>query len=118
MIPADSALWSDSMKQTKWENGAFTTYKKHSVVILPQSFEDETNTTKVIDPSKAYIIPTGAAKPVHVAFEGQSAVREVENNDDWSRDIQTYRKFGVAVYNTNPGICVYTNKSLTKTITV
>lgn len=114
MLPKDSSLWSDAMKQARWNVGYFTNYKGHSVVVLPQSFEDETNKTKVIDPSLAYIIPTGAEKPVKVAFEGQSAVREVESQEDWSREIQTYRKFGVAVYNTNPGICIYKNSSLTK----
>ena len=67
----------------------------------------------MIFPSYAWIIPTGAEKPVKVAFEGSSAVREVEN-DDWSREIQTYKKMGVAVYHVNPGICVYKNSSLTK----
>ena len=105
---------SDSMKENLWNNGYFTTYKGHRVIVLPQSFEDETNAKKVIDPSYAYIIPTGAEKPVKIAFEGQTAVREVgvENNDDWSRDIQTYKKMGIAVYLINPGICVYQNSSL------
>ena len=65
-----------------------------------------------MDPSKAYIIPTGSDKPVKVAFEGETAVREVESQEDWSREIQTYRKFGVGVLLVNPGICVYTNSSL------
>ena len=118
MIPADSAQWSDAMKQTRWDIGYFATYKGHNVVILPQSFEDDTNTKKVIDPGKAFIIPTGAEKPVKVAFEGSTAVREVESQEDWSREIQTYRKFGVAVYTTNPGICVYTNSSLKRDMTL
>ena len=111
MIP-DKDWASDSMKNERWNNGYFTRYKGHNVIVLPQSFTDTTNTTKVIDPSLAYIIPTGAEKPVKVAFEGQSAVREVESQEDWSREIQTYRKFGVAVFNVNPGICVYKNSSL------
>lgn len=107
------ATWaSDAMKQQRWDNGYFTTYKGHSVIVLPQSFEDETNEKKVIDPSYAYIIPTGSEKPVKVAFEGQAQVREVESQEDWSREIQTYQKLGVAVYLVNPGICVYQNTSL------
>lgn len=108
------ATWaSDNMKQQIWDNGYFTTYKGHGVVVLPQSFEDETNAKKVIDPSYAYIIPTGSEKPVKVAFEGQAQVREVESQEDWSREIQTYQKLGVAVYLVNPGICVYQNSALT-----
>ena len=111
MLPSDSNWVSDGMRDEKWNNGYFTRYKRHNVIVLPQSFEDETNATKVIDPSYAWIIPTGAEKPVKVAFEGQTAVREHENAD-WSREIQTYKKLGVAVYNINPGMCVYKNKSL------
>ena len=108
---------SDSMKESYWNNGTFGNYKGHTVVVLPQSFEDATNTTKVMDPAYCFIIPTGAEKPVKIALEGATAVREVDNNDDWSRDIQTYKKMGVAVYNVNPGLCVYKNTSLTKTNT-
>jgi hypothetical protein len=112
MIPQE-AWASDSMKDQIWNNGYFTTYKGHNVVILPQSFEDETNETKVIDPQYAYIIPTGAEKPVKVAFEGGAQVKTFENRD-WSTEIQTYQKLGIATYLVNPGICVYINSSLTK----
>lgn len=40
------------------------------------------NCQKVIDPSMAYIIPLGADKPIKIVFEGQTLVREVEDNDD------------------------------------
>lgn len=110
MIPSNE--WaSDTMKEQIWNNGYFTSYKGHNVIILPQSFEDETNAKKVIDPSIAYIIPTGAEKPVKVAFEGQAQVKSFENRD-WSTEIQTYQKLGVATYLVNPGICVYENTSL------
>jgi len=105
------AAMSDRMKEDKWNNGYFTNYKGHTVIVLPQSFEDADNAVKVIDPSFAWIIPTGAEKPVKVAFEGQTAVREHENAD-WSREIQTYKKMGVAVFNINPGLCFYQNSSL------
>lgn len=104
---------SDGMKQQRWDVGYFTTYKGHQVIVLPQSFEDETNAVKVIDPRFAWIIPTGAEKPVKIAFEGQTAVREHENAD-WSREIQTYKKLGIAVFNVNPGICVFKNTNLSK----
>lgn len=104
---------SDGMKEDRWNNGYFTRYKGHGVIVLPQSFEDTDNAVKVLDPRFAWIIPTGAEKPVKVAFEGQTAVREHENAD-WSREIQTYKKLGVAVYNINPGLCVYKNDQLSK----
>lgn len=111
MIPDDR--WaSNEMKQERWDVGYYASYKGHNVIILPQSFTDIDNAVKVMDPSKAYIIPTGSDKPVKVAFEGETAVREVESQEDWSREIQTYRKFGVGVILVNPGICVYTNSQL------
>ena len=114
MIPDDR--WaSNDMKQERWDNGYYTRYKGHNVIILPQSYEADgliINGKKVIDPSLAYIIPTGAEKPIKVAFEGTSAVREVESQEDWSREIQTYRKFGVAAFAVNPGICIYKNTTL------
>ena len=109
MIPAEGWI-SDAMKDQKWANGYFATYKGHQVVILPQSFEDETNSVKVIDPSYAWIIPSGADKPVKIAFEGETHVREREN-EDWSREIQVYKKVGVGAIITN-NICVYHNTSL------
>lgn len=110
MLPAE-AWASNEMKDTIWGRGYLPRYKGHNIVILPQSMEDATNAKKVIDPSNAYIINSGAEKPVKIAFEGQTAVRDVNDNDDWSRDMQTYKKFGVAIL-TNPSICVYNNSSL------
>ena len=110
MLPAEAWASSD-MKDTIWGEGYLPRYKGHNIVLLPQSMEDATNAKKVIDPSNAYIINSGVEKPVKIAFEGQTAVREVDDNDDWSRDMQTYKKFGVAIL-TNPSICVYKNNSL------
>lgn len=125
MLPATTAGttnwagWSDAMKDEIWNNGYFATYKGHRVIILPQSFEDNIGTAnyadKVIDPSFAYIIPTGAEKPVKVAFEGSAQVKSFDNRD-WSTEIQTYQKLGVATYVVNPGICIYRNTALKKYI--
>lgn len=111
MVPSEGWI-SDNMKDQKWNNGYLANYKGHRVIVLPQSYEDETNAKKVIDPSYAWIIPTGAEKPVKVAFEGQTMVREFENHD-WSREIQIYKKVGVGAILTN-NICVYQNTSLTR----
>lgn len=112
MVPAEGWI-SDSMKEQKWNNGYLANYKGHRVVVLNQSYEDETNTVKVIDPAYAWIIPTGGNdKPVKVAFEGSTLVSERENRD-WSREIQVYKKMGVGAMITN-NICVYINSSLTR----
>ena len=111
MIPQTGWI-SDNMRDRRWNQGYLGDYKGHQVIVLPQSFEDETNKVKVIDPAYAYIIPTGSEKPVKVAFEGTAQVKEVDG-DDWSKTIHTYQKFGVAVYGVNPGFCAYKNTSLT-----
>lgn len=109
MLPAQNWI-SEDMKNQRWQNGYLGNYKGHNVIVLEQSFVDETNTTKVMDPSYAFIIPTGAEKPVKVVFEGQTITREVER-EDWSREIQTYKKVGVGAIVRN-NICVYQNTSL------
>ena len=110
MIPQTGWI-SDNMRDRRWNLGYLGDYKGHQVIVLPQSFTDETNATKVIDPSYAWIIPTGSEKPVKVAFEGSAQVKEVDG-DDWSKTIHTYQKFGVAVYSVNPGLCSYRNTDL------
>ena len=111
MIP-NEGWFSDDMRNQKWNNGYLGNYKGHRVIVLPQSYEDETNAVKVIDPAYAWIIPTGADKPVKVALEGQAIVREIENAD-MSREVQIYKKLGVCAIITN-NICVYRNTSLTR----
>ena len=111
--PEDYAALSDRMKEEVYNNGRLGSYKGKRVVILPQTFTDETNTRKAIDPSYAWIVPAGGdTKPVKIAFEGATHVREVEANHDWSREIQVYKKVGVVAMMTN-NICVYRDTDLT-----
>lgn len=110
MVPKEGWI-SDSMRDERWANGFLANYKGVRVVLLPQSFEDETNATKVIDPGYAWIMPTGSnEKPVKIAFEGSAHMREVEN-DDWSREMQVYQKVGVGVMFTN-NMASYVDESL------
>lgn len=116
MLPQDKFI-SEDMKNRLWRDGYLGDYKGHSVIMLQQSMLDATNTEKVVDPSQAYIFASiaGNEKPVKIVFEGQTAVRTVTDNDDWSTDMQTYKKFGVAVFS-NPSICSYQNTDLKKTV--
>lgn len=111
MLPAEGWV-SNEMKNTMWNNGYLGNYKGHRVVVLQQSYTDETNSEKVIDPSYAWIIPGGSEKPVKVAFEGTAHMRETQN-EDWSTTTHIYQKVGVGAMITND-ICVYQNTSLTK----
>ena len=101
IVPEDGWI-SDNMRDERWSNGYLANNKGVRVVILPQTLEDESNTRKVIDPGYCWVIPAGAnTRPVKVAFEGTTHVRERNDKDDWSRDIQVYRKVGVGVMMTN-----------------
>ena len=112
MIPQEAWRYTESMKAELWRTGRLADYKGKKVVILPQGFEDETNTTKVIDPGYAWIIPTGAdTKPVKVAFEGGTLVREVDSNADWSKEFHVYQKVGVVAMLAN-NICTYVDTEL------
>ena len=112
MVPQTGWV-SDEMRNQKWNNGYLANYKGHNVIVLNQSYTDETNTTKAFDPSRAYIIPAGSnEKPVKIAFEGSTLVDE-RSNADWSKEIQVYKKLGVGTIITN-NICVYRNTALTK----
>ena len=110
ILPVDAWV-SSEMKNERNAQGYISMYKGNRIIVLPQSFTDETNSVKVIDPSYAWIIPSGGNdKPVKVAFEGQTIVDEYTNYDR-SREIQVYKKLGVVALMTN-NICVYEDSSL------
>ena len=112
LVPTEAWRYTEAMKTELWNTGRLASYKGRRVIILDQGFVDETNTEKVIDPGYCWIIPAGAnTKPVKVAFEGGTLVAERENNWDWSREIQVYKKVGVVCMMTND-ICVYKDTSL------
>lgn len=111
MVPSTGWV-SNEMKNQRWNNGYLANYKGHQVIVLPQSYEDETNAKKVIDPSYAWIIPIGADKPVKIAFEGGAIVDEYTNYDR-SKEVQVYKKVGVRAIFSN-AICVYRNTALTR----
>lgn len=112
MLPNTVTNISDNMRDQYWANGYLANYKGGiRVIVLPQSFEDETNSVKVMDPAYAWIIPTGGNdKPVKIAFEGQTIVDEYVNADR-SREVQVYKKLGVVAMMTN-NICSYEDTSL------
>lgn len=111
LIPQEAWRYTEAMKDELNRTGTLASYKGKKVIILPQSFTDESHEEKVVDPSFCWIIPAGAnGKPVKVAFEGPAHIKEVDN-DDWSKDFQVYKKVGVVAMMTN-NICVYRDTSL------
>ena len=110
MIPQQAWRYTEAMKDELWKTGRLAQYKQYKVVILEQGFEDETNSTKVIDPGYCWILPTGAdSKPVKIAFEGNTIVDEFQNADR-SREVQVYKKVGVVAMLAN-NICAYVDTS-------
>ena len=111
MIPQEAWRYTEAMKTELWNTGRLAQYKGTKVVILEQSFDDETNTRKVIDPGYAWVIPTGAdGKPVKIAFEGGTIVDDYVGYER-SREIQVYKKVGVVCMLAN-NICAYVDTSL------
>ena len=91
--------------------GLINMFRGCPIVELPQSFTDETNAEKVINPHYAYIFPTGKEKVVKIALEGNTVVKDFENRDN-SIELQAFKKVGVAILHNN-NWCVYNNtKSL------
>jgi hypothetical protein len=102
-ITPDANFTADATKAELNDKGYIGRYNGANVVVLPQSFEDATNTVKVFNPQYAFVIPTGGTadeKIVKVALEGQSVVKDVENADS-SMEFQAYTKVGTAVLNVN-----------------
>lgn len=110
VMPAD---WISTEDKTDMRNQGYVgMYKGAQVAILPQYYLDLANTQLGVDPSYAWLLPSGALgeKPVKIAFEGQTIVDEFKNYDR-SREIQVYKKFGVTTLMTN-NICVYQDTNL------
>ncbi len=82
------------------------------VVVLPQSFVDDTNSKVAINPCFAYVIPTGKEKLVKLAFEGNSYFREWEHEGDNSVQLQAYLKVGVAIVSTPNYWGIYYNSAI------
>ena len=83
-----------------------------NVIVMPQSFADDTNTKLTMNPSFAYVIPTGKEKLMKLAFEGNSYFREWEHEGDNGIQIQAYVKVGVAMVSTPNYWGIYYNKAL------
>ena len=92
------------------DTGLIQVFRGCPIVELPQSFADDTNTEKVINPAYAYVFPTGGEKVVKIAFEGNTQVDEFKNRDR-SWELEAYKKVGVAILHTN-NWAVYHNTKL------
>ena len=82
------------------EQGYVGRYKGTNVVLLSQSFTDETNTEKVVADAFAYIMPAGKEKPVKIGIEGGTLIDE-QRLQDGSVEVSAQHMFDVAVVANN-----------------
>lgn len=104
---------ADADKEDYRNQGYVGRFAGSNVIVLPQSFEDETNSSKIFNPQYAFVIPTGGTadeRIVKVALEGQTIVDEVKNPDS-SMEFSAYKKLGTTVLSTNY-YGIYRNTSL------
>lgn len=90
------AVVSDKEIEEIRERGYIGKFAGAPVVVIPNSFEDETNEKLVFDPRFAYVIPAGKEKLVKVALVGDTIIDEWKNSDR-SMEIQGYKKVGVGI---------------------
>ena len=95
------------------DQGFINVFRGATVVQIPQSFVDETNTETYVDPSRAYVFPAGAEKVVKVVLEGSTQIRDHENKDN-SMEVYAWKKMGCAILHHN-NWCIYWNSSIADT---
>lgn len=82
------------------EMGYVGKYKGANIVLLEQSFEDETNSVKTVNDAYAFIMAAGKEKPVKIGIEGGTLIDEFRLQDG-SVEVQAQHMFDVAVVANN-----------------
>lgn len=90
--------------------GFIRMYKGCPIIMMQQSFVDETNTEEVLDDQFAYILPTAGQKLVQVIFEGDMQIGDFQDKS-LTMEIAAYQKVGVAILHFN-NWAIYQNTSL------
>ena len=95
------------------ERGYIGRFMGTPVVVMPQSFVDEKNAKLAMNPSFAYVIPSGKEKLMKVCFEGSPYIREWDDHEgDNSIVVQAYAKIGVGMYTSPNYWGIYYNSAL------
>lgn len=95
------------------ERGYIGRFRGFPVVVMPQSFVDETNTKLAMNPSFAYVIPAGREKLIKLGFEGSPYFREWNDHEgDNSITLQCYVKVGVGMVGTPNYWGIYYNAGI------
>lgn len=97
----------DEIKNT----GYIGKWRGNGLVELPNSFEDETNTTTTFEDCYGFVFPNNRSnKVVKIALQGDTQVDDYKNRDR-SLEIQAYKQFGVAILTYNDW-CMFKVSSL------
>jgi hypothetical protein len=91
--------------------GVIQDYKGTRIIILEQSFTDDTNTEYVVNDEYAYILPTGKEPLVKVVYEGQMLITENKLRGTGAMEFQFEQTVGMTtIFINNLGI--YQNTAL------
>ncbi len=99
------------------ERGYIGKFQGVPVVVMPQSWTDETNTKLQFNPAFAYVLPTGKEKIIKMAFEGSPFFMERGSEyhvGDNSFELQGYVKVGVGLFTTPNYWGIYYNAALSQ----
>lgn len=95
------------------ERGYIGKFQGVPVVVMPQSFTDETNSKLAMNPCFAYVLPAGREKLIKLVFEGMPYFREWDDHEgDNSIDIQAYVKVGAGIVSTPNYWGIYYNSGI------
>ncbi len=90
---------SNSMKEERNTTGRLGIWEGVRLVEIPQRFAPNDTTTKLVDPKKLLIMPTGDNKFVKLVYEGDPQIREISDGDtnmDMTMEYEYQVKMGIA----------------------
>ena len=106
---------SDVDMQEVRDRGYIGKFYGTPVIVMPQSWTDETNTKLQFNPAFAYVLPAGKEKIIKMAFEGSPYFREWDDHEgDNQFTLQGYVKVGVGLFTTPNYWGIYYNAELSQ----
>lgn len=93
------------------ERGYIGKFYGTPIVVLPQSYQDETNTKVTMDPAFAYVIPAGKEKLIKLGYVGETMYHD-ETGHENTYKMNFYRKMGVCMVGTPNYWGIYYNTAL------
>lgn len=110
---AAQGIYSPKDIEAIHDTGYIQIFRGTPIVMIPQSFVDESNKETYVNPQFAFIMPAGQEKVVKVVLEGQTQIRDHENKDN-SMEVFAWKKMGCAIL-THHNWAMYKNENLADT---